>query len=861
MASLPPVFIEFLGRSDGVKRAMADIKRESRKTAEEGETSFGKFGRLGTAAVAGIGLAAAGAAVGAVKMAADFETQMTRVRTGAGETAANMKTVSDGVLAMAGQVGMSTSQLTTGLYTVESAGYHGADALNVLRNSAMGAKVGAADLGTVTDAVTTALNAYKLGAGQATEVTNALIGTEAEGKTNMEALAGSLSNVLPTAAAAHVGLQEVLGAMATMTAQGTPAAVAATYLRQTIGALSNPSGKAAQEMQSLGLSAVKVGQNLGSHGLASTLNMLTDAIQRKMGPAGTVLIDHLAKAAKQSNTFQKALANLPPAQQTYIGALATMVGGTKSMQAALELTGPHMKDFEANTKGIGQHVAEGGKKIEGWADVQKTLNQKLSEAKAGLQAMTIQIGQALLPVATRIMGVISETVTWLTKHKAAAEAVAIVIGGALVFALAAMAAQLYAVAAAAAVNPLTWIVLAVVAVIAAIVMLAMHWREVWAGIKAVAEAVGRAVAAAWHWVAAQTVSVWHSITGAVTSAWHAVASFFSSAWHAVADPIVAAWHWVEHTTSAVWGAISAFFKRWWPLLLVIFMPFVALVMAIWNHFHTQITKVAHTVWGAITGFFKATWDVIKAVAGVVWKGIQIAIVQPIEAVWHALQEVWGVISGWLSSAWHGIERVAGVVWGAIKAAIINPIMGAWHTITSIVGRIASALGNGIRGAWNTVSGWIGKFWSIGSNIVWGIIHGVENAAGSLFSSLKNLASNALDAAKSFLGINSPSKLFADHVGMAIPEGVAKGVNDHAHLAHAAVRQMAGTLSAQTVSLGTVGGSYAGATAGGYGAGQPQVAEVTTVVQLDGRVLFEVMQKKALQYERRNLTNGLTLNRA
>lgn len=147
MASLPPVFIEFLGRNDGVKRALSDIKRESRKTAEEGETSFGKFGRLGTAAIAGIGLAAAGAAVGAVKMAADFQTQMTRVRTGANETAGNMKMVGDGVLAMAGQVGQSTSQLTSGLYLVESAGYHGSAALTVLKNAAMGAKVGGTEIG------------------------------------------------------------------------------------------------------------------------------------------------------------------------------------------------------------------------------------------------------------------------------------------------------------------------------------------------------------------------------------------------------------------------------------------------------------------------------------------------------------------------------------------------------------------------------------------------------------------------------------------------------------------------------------------------------------------------------------------
>jgi len=860
MGGLPPVFVEFLGKSAGVKMAMADVRRETRRTADESEGSFARFGRVSKAALMGIGVAAAGAAVGAVKMAADFDTQMTRVRTGAGEAAGNMKLVGDGVLAMAGQVGQSTQQLTSGLYLVESAGFHGANALNVLKVAAMGAKVGAADLGTTSDALTTAMNAYKMSSSQATQAMNALIATEGQGKTNLEALAGSMSSILPVSAAAHVGLNEVLGAMATMTAQGTPAAVAATYLRQTIGQLSNPSGKAAQEMQSLGLSAIKVSQNLGTHGLASTLNMLTSAIQSKMGPAGTVLIEHLQKAAKSSNDFQKVLANLPPAQQTYVGALATMVGGTKSMQAALQLTGPHMKDFQNNTATIAKHVKDGGKSVEGWSDVQKTLNQKLAEAKAGLQAMTIQIGQALLPVATKIMGVISETVTWLTKHKKIAEGVAIVIGGALVVALAAAAVAMWNFTAAALANPVVWIVVGVMALIAAIVMLALHWKTVWNAIKSVAETVGHALVDAWHWVENAAKDVWHAISSAVASAWHGIASFFTSAWHAVADPIVRTWHMIQAVTSVVWNAITGFFKKWWPLLLVIFLPFVAIIVAIWNHFHKQIMAVVHAVWNAIKSFLKGAWDVIKTAAEDAWKGIQIVIVRPMQAVWNWLKGLWHTVSGWLSSAWHGIASVASTVWNAIKTAMINPLTSAWHTITSTVGRIANAISDGLHRAWNAVKNIGSMFLSIGSSIVHGIISGVENAAGGLFDSLKGLASDALGAAKSFLGINSPSRVFADHVGMAIPEGIAKGVLDHGHLAHRAVRALAGSLSAHTVGIGTAGGFSAAGYAAGTGSGQAQVLENTTVIQLDGDVLFKHVQRKALQHDRRNLTNGLSLAR-
>jgi TP901 family phage tail tape measure protein len=935
MAGLPPVFVEFLGKSTGVKTALADIKAETRVAAAEGETSFSQFGRISKAAVAGIGIAAVAAAADTVHMAADFQTQMTRVKTGAGEAASNMKLVSDGVLSMAGQVGESTTELTSGLYTVESAGYHGSDALNVLKNSAEGAKVGAADLATVTDAVTTGLNAYHMGASQASDVTNELIATEAEGKTNMEALAGSMASILPTASAAHVGIQEVLGAMATMTAQGTPAAVAATYLRQTIGMLSNPSAKAAAEMKDLGLNSVQVAQNLGKNGLASTLTELTTAITQHMGPAGTVLIKHLQDAAKNTSAYQKVLAGLPPSQQTYIGALATMVGGTKSMQAALELTGPHMKTFQADTAGIAQHVKDAHGGIEGWSDVQKTFNQRMAEAKAGVGAMAIQIGNALLPTVTKLAGVLATVVTFLTKHKAIAEALAIVIGGILVVSIAVLTVALWNAAAASA--ALTWpiilIALAVAALIAIIVLLIMHWRTVWAVIKDVGLAIAHAVMAAWDAVVAFTESAWKHISQAVSEAWNAVAAFFVGAWHAVVDPIVHAWDIVSkavsdawdgivsflvgawHTvvdpivsawnsivsvTTTVWNAVLGFLRKWWPLLLVLFLPFVALAIAIWNHFHTAIFNTAIMVWNKVSGFFVGVWNfiastaktawgliqsyivapvvavwqwlvsawntiygwlvtlwgLVAAGAKIAWNAIKVAIIDPIIAMWNQIVSVWHTIAGWLTTAWHGIAAAASAVWNAIKTAIISPLTSAWHSITGIVGKIGSAIGTGLQSAWNTVSNIGSKFLSIGSDIINGIITGIENAAGSLFSALGKIASNALSSAKSFLGIGSPSKEFAEQVGQWIPHGIAQGITKYSGVAHAAVKNLTGQLTSQSLGVGTAGlGVAGGAAAGGIG-GAAATAQVTTIVQVDGEELFRATQPHALRFDRRNAQAGL-----
>ncbi|MEV6046032.1 phage tail tape measure protein [Streptomyces xanthochromogenes] len=836
MGALPPVFIEFLGSFAGVKAAATGTKAQIAEVDAAGAGAFAKTGMIGKAALLGLGVAAGVAAKKTVEMAGDFQVQMTRVRTGAGEAASNMKMVGDGVLAMAGEVGQSTSQLTAGLYMVESAGYHGADALKVLKVSAEGAKVGAADLHTTTDAVTTAMNAYKMSSGDATTAMNALIATEAEGKTNLEALAGSMSSILPVAAAAGVRLNEVMGAMATMTAQGTPAAVAATYLRQTIGQLSNVLPKAATTMKGLGLNAIDVEKELGNQGLAATLTTLTDAIKAKMGPSGTVLIDTLQKASSNSKDFEGQLNKLSGSQKTYIGALATMVGGTKSMMGALQLTGSHMSTFKANIAGVEEHVKAGGKSIEGWADVQKNFNQKVAEGKASMEALGIQIGQILLPYVQAIIGVLATAASWLAKHTLAAKIAAGVIGGVLLFSIAALTASLYSMAAAAAVNPVTWIILGVVALVAAIVALATHWDAVWGGIQSVAETVGHALVSVWQSIAGVASSVWQGIASTVMGAWRAISGFFVSAWHTVVDPLVAGWNVLWGVTQTVWNAISGFFRKWWPLLLVIFMPFVALIVAIWNHFHTQIIGTVVSVWNAITAFLSTVWNGIKIVASAVWSVIRAMIIDPVISVWTELRIVWNAVSSFLSSKWSAIRSVASVLWNAIKSSMITPIQGALSTITSIVGRIASAISSGLRSAWNAVKGVGSWFTSIGSAIVHGIISGVENAGGALIDELGHLASKALSGAKSFLGIHSPSRVFADNVGVAIPQGIAKGIADNAHLAVRSVISMSDTLANQRVGVPSLAMAGVGAGAG-FGAGAAG-GTVTVHLYVQGSILTD-----------------------
>ena len=87
----------------------------------------------------------------------------------------------------------------------------------------------------------------------------------------------------------------------------------------------------------------------------------------------------------------------------------------------------------------------------------------------------------------------------------------------------------------------------------------------------------------------------------------------------------------------------------------------------------------------------------------------------------------------------------------------------------------------------------GRMVSIGSDIIQGIIRGITSAAGSLFSTMQNIASRALNAAKGALGIHSPSRIFRDEIGKMIPKGVTVGIEANAGQTIKAIKDYASSL--------------------------------------------------------------------
>lgn len=79
--------------------------------------------------------------------------------------------------------------------------------------------------------------------------------------------------------------------------------------------------------------------------------------------------------------------------------------------------------------------------------------------------------------------------------------------------------------------------------------------------------------------------------------------------------------------------------------------------------------------------------------------------------------------------------------------------------------------------------------AIGSQIMTGLANGIRSGIGKVVEAAKNAAKSAFEAAKNFLGIKSPSRLFRDEVGKNIALGTAVGIEQNVGSVYKAVKLM------------------------------------------------------------------------
>ncbi len=231
-------------------------------------------------------LAIAGGA--AIKMGADFDKNITKIKALVGATEKDLKDFSDASRRMAKETGLSSKQTSDAMFFIASAGLEGAEAISVLEAASKASAAGLGDVAQVADLATSALNAYGSESLSAEAATDVLTAAVREGKLNSEDLAASMGQVLPVASNMGVSFNEVGAAMAAMSRTGTNAAQGATQLNSILSGLLKPTKQAEEALAEMGLSSAGLKQQIKDEGLLSVLETLKTEFDRNSDAAAQV---------------------------------------------------------------------------------------------------------------------------------------------------------------------------------------------------------------------------------------------------------------------------------------------------------------------------------------------------------------------------------------------------------------------------------------------------------------------------------------------------------------------------------------------------------------------------------------------
>jgi phage-related protein len=211
-----------------------------------------------------------------------------------------------------------------------------------------------------------------------------------------------------------------------------------------------------------------------------------------------------------------------------------------------------------------------------------------------------------------------------------------------------------------------------------------------------------------------------------------------------------------------------------------------------------IVGVLTTIQGYLdlfVGIFTGDWDRAGKGAIAIWQGMASTIVGVGRGLWQMISGIVSMIATGVQNGMTQMRDAAVSAWQSMRdraAAAGNSLL---DYARGLPGRLLSALGNMAI-----------KFYSVGSDIIAGIRSGITGAASRLAEAAKDAVSDALAAAKSRLGIKSPSAVFRDEVGAQMMAGAEGGVEDGAQsLARTTASAMPGPSAVSVGSPSRQGG--------------------------------------------------------
>ena len=730
----------------------------------------------------------------AVKTAADFESSMSQVQATMGITKDSMSTLDgqsvntmDALSNLAKEMGSKTafsaSECAEALNYLALAGYDTQEMADTLPTVLNLAAAGGLDLASASDMVTDAMSALGMETKDADKMVDQMAKTASSTNTSVGQLGEGILTIGATAKTVKGGTAELNTALGILANNGIKGAEGGTHLRNVILSLQNPTDKAAQQMDALGVSVFDSQGNMRSlNDILGDLNKSMDGITAE------------EKANIVSKIFNKT-------DLLSVNALLANTGDTwTDLQTAIE-----------NSGGAAQQMA----------DTQlDNLSGQLTILKSAVEGFAISIGEALMPMVKNIVAKIQSFVDWLNNLDEGTRQVIVKIGlfiaalgpflvilgtviskvGVAMQAFSKLGLKLTSLMnnaggvsgimgkVRAAIGGISAPVVAVVAIIAVLAAAFVHlWKTneyfrnsiitIWERIKSVfsgfaqgitdrLNALGfdfqnfkEVVSAIWNGlcnflapvfegVFTQIANILEAVLGVITGILDVFIGIFTGNWSQV-------WEGVKGIFGSVWDFIKNTFTNYMNVIQNVANVVLGWFGTSWNEVWTGIKDFFVNLWTGITTFFTNLWEGIKNtvqtaimfIAAILEAAFDI-ITLPFRFIWENCKEiiitVWDAIKSKVTTVINAVAAVIKTVMNAIKTVFTT----VWNAIKTVVTTVVNVIKTVITTVFNAIKSTATTVWNAIKTAITTPINAVKNTVSTVFNSVKSTVSSVFNSIKS-----------------------------------------------------------------------------------------------------------------